>query len=137
VVHHYPNGIIASSSARQSDYGVHLDFIPFPLRNSQRLQQSSWLLMLCLDTSSTITHSHVLCDFPLHSVPPELLLQILIHLLTSRVYRVSYLMSLLEDQFLNRLDIGNTQMVLEPYHTFCILPKIFASFLLESAAEYH
>jgi hypothetical protein len=36
-------------------------------------------------------------------------------------------MSFLEDQLLNRLDIGNTQMVLEPYHTFCIFPKIFAS----------
>jgi hypothetical protein len=69
----------------------------------------------------------MLCDFPLHSVPPEFLLQILIHLLTSRVYRISGLMSFLEDQFPNRLDIGNTQAVFEPYHTFCIFPKIFAS----------
>jgi hypothetical protein len=95
--------------------------------NSQQLQQPSWLLMLCLDTSTTITHSHVLCNFPFHSVPPELLLQILIHLLTSRVYRISGLMSFLEDQLPNRLDIGNTQTVLEPYHTFCIFPKFFAS----------
>jgi hypothetical protein len=36
-------------------------------------------------------------------------------------------MSFLEDQLLNGLDIGNTQMVLEPYHTFYILPKVFAS----------
>jgi hypothetical protein len=83
--------------------------------------------MLGLDPSTTITHSHVLCDFPLHSVPPEFLLQILIHLITSRVYRVSCLMSFLEDQFPNRLDIGNTQAVFEPYHTFCIFLKIFTS----------
>jgi hypothetical protein len=82
--------------------------------------------MLCLDPSTAITHSHMLCDFPLHSVPPEFLLNILIHLLTSRVYRISYLMSFLEDQLPNRQDIGNTQAVLEPYHTFCIFPKIFA-----------
>jgi hypothetical protein len=82
--------------------------------------------VLCLDPSTTITHSHILCDLPFHSVPPEFLLQILIHLLTSRVYRVSCLMSFLEDQFPNRLDIGNTQAVLEPYHTFCIFLKIFA-----------
>jgi hypothetical protein len=36
-------------------------------------------------------------------------------------------MSFLEDQFLNGLDIGNTQTVLEPYHTFCILSKVLAS----------
>jgi hypothetical protein len=83
--------------------------------------------MLYLDTSTTITHSHMLRDFPFHSVPPELLLQILIHLLTSRVYGISCLMSFLEDQLSNRLDIVNTQTALEPYHTFCIFLKIFAS----------
>jgi hypothetical protein len=126
-VHHYPNGIIAGSSARQPDYEVHPDLIPFPLRNSQRLQQPGWLLMLYIGPLTTITYSHVLCDLPFHFAPPEFLLQILIHLLTSRMYGISCLMSFLEDQFPNRLDIGNTQAVLEPYHTFCILPKIFAS----------
>jgi hypothetical protein len=28
-VHHYPNGIVSGSSARQSEYEVHSDFIPF------------------------------------------------------------------------------------------------------------
>jgi hypothetical protein len=36
-------------------------------------------------------------------------------------------MSFLENQLPNRLDIGNTQAVFEPYHTLCILPKVFAS----------
>jgi hypothetical protein len=36
-------------------------------------------------------------------------------------------MGFLEDQLLNGLDIGNTKEVLEPYHTFCIFSKIFAS----------
>jgi hypothetical protein len=36
-------------------------------------------------------------------------------------------MSFLEDQLPNGLDIGNTQAVLEPYHTFCIFSKIFTS----------
>jgi hypothetical protein len=36
-------------------------------------------------------------------------------------------MSFLEDQLPNGLDIGNTQVVLEPYHTFGIFPKIFTS----------
>jgi hypothetical protein len=36
-------------------------------------------------------------------------------------------MSFLKNQFPNRLDIGNAQAVFEPYHTFSIFPKIFAS----------
>jgi hypothetical protein len=83
--------------------------------------------MLFLDPLTTITYGHMLRDLPFHSVPPEFLLQILIHLLTSRVYGISCLMSFLEDQLLNRLDIGDTQAILEPYHTFCIFSKIFAS----------
>src|SRR5688572_32034834 len=46
----------------------------------------------------------MLCDFPLHSIPPEFLLQILIHLLTARVNRIGCLMGFLEDQLPNRLD---------------------------------
>jgi hypothetical protein len=69
----------------------------------------------------------MLCDLPFHFVPLEFLLQILIYLLTSRLYGISYLMSFLEDQFPNRLDIRNKQTILEPCHTFCIFPKIFAS----------
>jgi hypothetical protein len=83
--------------------------------------------MLCLDPLTTITYGHMLGDLPFHFVPPKFLLQILIHLLTSRVYGISYLMSFLEDQLPNGLDIGNTQTVLEPYHTFCILSKVFTS----------
>jgi hypothetical protein len=75
--------------------------------------------MLCLDPLITVTYSHVLYDIPFHSVPPEFILQILVHLLTSR-------MSFLEDQLPNGLDIGNTQAVLKPYHTFYIFLKILA-----------
>jgi hypothetical protein len=36
-------------------------------------------------------------------------------------------MGFLEDQLPSGLDIGNTQTVLEPYHTFGIFPKTFTS----------
>jgi hypothetical protein len=126
-VHYYPNGIIVGSCARQPDYEVHSDLISFPRRNLQWLQQTGWPLMLCLDPLTTITYSHMLCDLSFHSVPPEFLLQILVHLLTSRMYGIRCLMNFLEDHLPNGLAIGNTQAVLEPYHTFCIFSKIFAS----------
>jgi hypothetical protein len=35
-------------------------------------------------------------------------------------------MGFLENQFPDRFDIGNTQSVLEPYHSFCIFTEILA-----------
>jgi hypothetical protein len=35
-------------------------------------------------------------------------------------------MSFLKNQFLDRFDVGNTQSILEPYHSFCIFMEILA-----------
>ena len=94
-VHYYPYGVITSTSARQTDYEVHSDLIPFPLRNLQRLQQTCRSLMFCFNPLTTVTHSHILCYFPFHTIPPESFLQVLVHLLTIGVYRVCCLMGLL------------------------------------------
>jgi hypothetical protein len=34
-------------------------------------------------------------------------------------------MSFLENQFPNRGDVGNTQSIFEPYHSFCIFTEIW------------
>jgi hypothetical protein len=126
MVHYYPDGVITSTSAGQTDYEIHPDLIPFPLRNLQRLQQTCRSLMFCFNPLTTVTHSHILCYLPFHSIPPKSSLQVLVHLLTARVYRVCCLMIFLENQFPDRFDIGNTQSVLEPYHSFCIFTEILA-----------
>src|SRR5688500_2446866 len=114
IVHYYPDGVITSTSAGQTDYEIHSDLIPFPLRNLQRLQQTCRSLMFYFNPLTTLTHSHILCYLPLHTVPPESFLQVLVHLITTGVYRVCCLMGFLENQFLDRFDVGNTQSVLEP-----------------------
>jgi hypothetical protein len=124
-VHYYPDGVITSSSAGQTNYKVHPNLIPFPLRNLQRLQQSCGSMMFCLDPLTTVASGHILCYLSFHSVPPESLLQVLVHFLATRVYRIHCLMSFLENQFPNRCDIGNTQPIFEPYHPFCIFTKIW------------
>jgi hypothetical protein len=43
------------------------------------------------------------------------------------MYRICCLMSFLENQFPDRFDVGNTQSILEPYHSFCVFTKILAS----------
>jgi hypothetical protein len=50
----------------------------------------------------------------------------LVHLLTTRVYRVCCLMGFLENQFPDQFDVENTQSVLEPYNSFCIFTEILA-----------
>jgi hypothetical protein len=82
--------------------------------------------MFCFNPLITVTYSPILCYLSFHTVPPESFLQVLVHLLTTRVYRVCCLMSFFENQFSDRFDIGNTQSVLEPYHSFYIFMEILA-----------
>jgi hypothetical protein len=123
-VHYYPDGVVTSSSAGQTDYKVHPNLIPFPLRNLQRLQQPCGSLMFCLDSLTTVASGHILCYLSSHTVPPESLLQVLVHFLTTRVYRICCLMSFLENQFPDRFDVGNAQPILEPYYSLCIFTEI-------------
>jgi hypothetical protein len=125
MVHYYPVGVVTSSSVGQTDYKVHLNLIPFPLRNLQRLQQTCGSLMFCLDTLTTVASVHILCYLSFHSVLPESLLQVLVHFLTTRVYRICYLMIFLENQFPDRCDVGNAQPILESYHSFGIFMEIW------------
>jgi hypothetical protein len=81
--------------------------------------------MLCLDPLITIASSHILYYLSFHTIPPESLLQVLVHFLASRVYRICCLMSFFENQFPNRGDVGNAHSTLEPYHSFCIFTKIW------------
>jgi hypothetical protein len=124
-VHYYPDGVITSSSAGQTNYKVHPNLIPFPLWNMQRLQQTYGALMFCLDPLTTVTSSHILCYLSFHTIPPESLLQVVVHFLTTMVYRIRYLMSFLENHFLNQGDVGNAQSIFEPYHSFCIFTEIW------------
>jgi hypothetical protein len=70
-VHYYLDGIITSTSVGQTDYEIHPNLIPFPLRNLQRLQQTCGSLMFCFNPLTTVTYSHILCYFSFHTIPPE------------------------------------------------------------------
>jgi hypothetical protein len=88
MVHYYPDGVITSSSAGQTDYKVDPNLISFPLRNLQRLQQTCGPLMFCLDPLTTVVSGHIFCYLFFHTVPPESLLQVLVHFLATKVYRI-------------------------------------------------
>jgi hypothetical protein len=122
--HYYPDGVVTSSSAGQTDYKVYPNLIPFPLRNLQWLQQTYMPLMFCHDPLTTVASGHTLCYLPFPIVPPESFLQVLVHLLATRVYRICCLMSFPEIQFPDQFDVGNSQPILEPYHSFCVFMEI-------------
>jgi hypothetical protein len=82
--------------------------------------------MFCLDSLTTVASGNIICYLPFHIVPPESFLQVLVHLLATRVYRIRCLMSFLENQFPDRFDVGNAQSILEPHHSFCVLTEIGA-----------
>ncbi len=44
-------------------------------------------------------------------------------------------MSLLENQLPDRGDVGNTQPILEPYHSFCIFMEILAFSIYDQLSD--
>jgi hypothetical protein len=65
-VYYYPDGVITSTSVRQTDYKVHFDLIPLPLRNLQRLQQTCRSLVFCFNPLTTVTYSAISLFIPYH-----------------------------------------------------------------------
>jgi hypothetical protein len=92
---------LQKSKAPNTDYKVHPNLIPLPLRNLQWLQQTCGPLMLRLNSLTAIAYGNILHDLTFHTVPPESFLQVLVHFLTARVYGISCFMGFLENQFLN------------------------------------
>jgi hypothetical protein len=70
--------------------------------------------MIDLDSSTGVTFGHVLCNLSLHSRPPETLLQVLIHLVGSRMDRIPRAMSLIHDLAVKLKVLQNHKAVLEP-----------------------
>ena len=61
------------------------------------------------------------------SIPPILLLQVLVHFSTTRVDGVNWVMCLLQYGFTKTIDIRNTNLILKPYRALLILREIQAS----------
>src|SRR4051812_22036159 len=79
------NSIITFLRFGKSNDEVHLDMVPFPFRNRDRLQSSSRSLMFCFDTTTNVTLSNITSNVLLHVRPPESLTNVLVHLCTTRM----------------------------------------------------
>jgi hypothetical protein len=81
----HPNGVQLAAGERQTHNEIHTDIFSFLGRNTQRLQQSSRPHMINLDPSTRVTFCNIASSLMLHMGPPELCLQIMIHLCASRI----------------------------------------------------
>src|SRR5436190_18391506 len=82
-----PNRIIPLRSLRKSSNEIHSNVLPCPRRNGQRLKSFGRLKMFGFLSLANIALGDVSSDLPLHTSPPKLLLEILIHLGTTRMNR--------------------------------------------------
>jgi hypothetical protein len=69
--------------------------------------------MISLDSPTCVTLGHILCYLLLHSCPPEILLQILIHLVGSRMDRIPSVVGLVHDLAMKLKVLQNHETVLE------------------------
>jgi hypothetical protein len=120
-VNYDPDRVKSFSCLGQSHNEIHTDIFPFPCWDWQGLQWSSSLHMYRLDTSTSVTFCHIVCDFNLHLSPPIMLFQVLIHLSASRVNGIPTKMSFVQDLLTNISILWHNYAVFEPYLSHPVL----------------
>src|SRR3954465_2697631 len=96
-VNDHEDGIVSFLRLWKASDEIHADFIPFPLRNRQRLKSTSRSLVLCLNATTNITFSNKLSDFSLHTGPPKSLAYISVHFRATEMNRERCVVSFLKD----------------------------------------
>jgi hypothetical protein len=77
--------------------------------------------MLGFDSLTSVAKGHILGDVPLHTVPSISGLEIMVHLIPSRMNKISGLMSLMKYLILQLLVVRHTNSPLVTQHTFIII----------------
>ena len=93
------DSIISVLGLGKSSHEVHLNMVKLPFWNGKRLEEISWLLVFCFHSSVDITFIHKLSNLVLHSSPPISLLEVLVHLRTSRINGWKGIVSLIHNDF--------------------------------------
>src|SRR3954471_513715 len=106
------DSIISTLGLRKTSDEVHFDMIELPFWNRKRLERSSWSLVFCFHPSADITLIHELSDLTLHSSPPIRLLEVMVHLRTSRMNRQERIVRFVHNDF-TEITLWNHNPVLE------------------------
>jgi hypothetical protein len=123
----YRNGVKLAADERQPHNELHTDVFPFPGKNTQRFQKSSMSHMISLDPSTCVTFHNIASSLTLHTGPPELCLQIMIHFYAARVDGIIGSVSFIKYLLVKLVVLWNYQTILEPENAFLIHMKIVDS----------
>ena len=114
LVHYYPDRVMPFCRPRQMSYKIHGNTIPFPLRDIQWLKCTPWPLMFNLGLLTYQARCYEVGNVDFHSIPPERLFQILIHLSHTWVYAKTTFMPLFHDLFPQSQISRHTDPISEP-----------------------
>jgi hypothetical protein len=95
--HYRPYGILLAGRERQTHVEIHTDIFPFPGMNIQRLRQSGRPQTIVLNPLICVALCHIASSLALHSSPPELQFQIMVHLRAAGVDGIFGSMSIIEN----------------------------------------
>jgi hypothetical protein len=110
--HH--DGVTLAGSQRKTHDEIHTDVFPFPSRSIQWLQQTGSSEMICLDSSTSVAFCNKASSLALHSCPPELCFEVMVHLGASRVNIIFGCVNFIKDLLLQSLVMWNDYSVIEP-----------------------
>jgi hypothetical protein len=110
----YPDGVKLAAGERQTHNEIHTDVLPFLGRNTQRLQQSRMPHMISLDPLTRVAFCNIASSLAFHTGPPELCLQIMIHLCAAWVDEVFGSVSFIKYFIAQTMVLWNHQTILEP-----------------------
>jgi hypothetical protein len=87
--------------------------------------------MLGFDSLTSVTNGNILSNVYLHTVPPISGLEIMVHLIPSRLNGISGLVTLTKYLILQLFGIRHTNLPFVPQHTFIILRETRRFFFLD------
>jgi hypothetical protein len=113
-INNHPDGVILASNQRKTHDEIHTDVFPLLGRSIQRLQQTSRSDMICLDPLTSVALCNIASSFTLHSHPPKLCFQIMVHLGAARVNKILGCVSFIKDLLSQCLVTWNDYSIIEP-----------------------
>jgi hypothetical protein len=87
------------------------------------LHKSSRLHMISIDPSTCVAFRNIASSLTLHTGPPELCFQIMIHLFAARMDKIFVSVSFIKYLLAQSMVLWNHQMILEPESAFLIHAK--------------
>jgi hypothetical protein len=119
----YPHGVKLAANERQTHNEIHIDVFPFPDKDTQGLQQSCRPHMISIDHSTRVAFRNIVNSLAFHTDPPELCLEIIIHLCAAWVDGIFESVSFIKYLLAHIMILWNHQMILEPESAFLIHMK--------------